>query len=166
MNRFPEQANPSTLRTVGQAIDFCSVLLEEARQREIQDPTQAQVLIVDDEDGARKIIMAAMGLVNLKSMASETPNSGLAALRMQRFDLIFLDIGLPEMNGFELCTRVRAIALHQKTPIVFVTGMTTFQNRVQSSLSGGNDFIGKPFNIPELGVKALIWVFKAQLALI
>ena len=166
MNRFPEQANPSTLRTVGQAIDFCSVLLEEARQREIQDPTHAQVLIVDDEDGARKIIMAAMGLVNLKSMASETPNSGLAALRMQRFDLIFLDIGLPEMNGFELCTRVRAIALHQKTPIVFVTGMTTFQNRVQSSLSGGNDFIGKPFNIPELGVKALIWVFKAQLALI
>ena len=80
--------------------------------------------------------------------------------------LIFLDIGLPDMNGFELCTRVRAIARHEKTPIVFVTGMTTFQNRVQSSLSGGNDFIGKPFNVAELGLKALIWVFKAQLGLI
>ncbi len=45
----------------------------------------------------------------------------------------------------------------------FVTGMATFQNRVQSSLSGGSDFVGKPFSIPELGLKALIWVFKGQL---
>lgn len=166
LNRFPEQANPSTLRTVGQAIDFCSVLLQEARQREIKDPSNGQVLIIDDEDGARQIMMAAMGLVNMKSIAASAPNSGLATLRIQAFDLIFLDIGLPDMNGFELCTRVRAIARHEKTPIVFVTGMTTFQNRVQSSLSGGNDFIGKPFNVAELGLKALIWVFKAQLGMI
>ena len=70
------------------------------------------------------------------------------------------------MSGFDLCTRARANPAHEKTPVVFITGMTTFQNRVQSSLSGGNDFIGKPFNIPELGLKALIWVFKGQLALI
>jgi len=81
------------------------------------------------------------------------------------FDLIFLDIGLPEMNGFDLCTKARTNALNDKTPIVFITGMTTFQNRVQSSLSGGSDFVGKPFNIPELGLKALIWVLKGQLAL-
>ncbi len=166
LNRFPDQANPSTLRTVAQAIDFCSVLLQEGRQREIQDPVNAQVLIIDDEDGARQIMMAAMGLVNVKSIAADTPQSGLAALRMQAFDLIFLDIGLPDLNGFELCTRMRALPLHEKTPVVFVTGMTTFQNRVQSSLSGGNDFVGKPFNIPELGVKALMWVFKAQLAMV
>jgi len=165
LNRFPEQANPSTLRTVGQAIDFCSVLLEEARRREIRDPGEAQILIVDDEDGARKIIMASMGMVNLKSMAADTPASALAALKTQTFDLIFLDVGLPDMTGFELCTRLRGNALHEKTPVVFITGMTTFQNRVQSSLSGGNDFVGKPFNIPELGLKALIWVLKGQLAL-
>jgi DNA-binding response OmpR family regulator len=165
LNRFPEQVNPSTLRTVGQAIDFCGVLLQEAKCRPIKDPGSAQVLIVDDEDGARKIIMAAMGLVNVRSIAAETPSSALAALRSQPFDLIFLDVGLPEMNGFDLCTRARAISLHEKTPVVFITGMTTFQNRVQSSLSGGSDFIGKPFNIPELGLKALIWVFKGQLAL-
>lgn len=166
LNRFSEQANPSTLRTVGQAIDFCAVLLDEANHRQIKDPSSAQILIVDDEDGARKIIMAAMGMVNLRSLAAETPSSALAALKSQTFDLIFLDVGLPEMNGFELCTRARANAMHEKTPVVFITGMTTFQNRVQSSLSGGNDFIGKPFNIPELGLKALIWVFKGQLSLL
>ena len=119
--------------------------------------------MVDDEDGARKIIMAAMRLANLKSMAADTPSTGLSALGVQGFDLIFLDVGLPEMNGFELCTKIRALPMHEKTPIIFITGMATFQNRVQSSLSGGNDFVGKPFSIPELGLKALLWIFKGQL---
>jgi DNA-binding response OmpR family regulator len=110
--------------------------------------------------------MAAMRMANLKSMAADTPSTSLSALGVQGFDLIFLDVGLPEMNGFELCAKIRALPLHEKTPIIFITGMATFQNRVQSSLSGGNDFVGKPFNISELGLKALIWVFKGQLGLI
>lgn len=161
--RFPEQSNPSTLRTISQAIDYLSTLLESETREKLRDPGSAQVLVVDDEDGARKIIMAAMSLVSLKSVAADTPSAALAALNTQAFDLIFLDVGLPEMNGFDLCTRVRMIGLHEKTPIVFITGMTTFQNRVQSSLSGGNDFVGKPFNLPELGLKALTWVFRGQL---
>jgi len=48
-------------------------------------------------------------------------------------------------------------------PIVFLTGMTNFQNRAQSSLSGGNDFIGKPFHPLELGLKALLWINKGHL---
>jgi DNA-binding response OmpR family regulator len=67
------------------------------------------------------------------------------------------------MSGFDLCSKIRTLELHEKTPIVFLTGMATFQNRVQSSLSGGNDFIGKPFNVPELGLKAMLWVYKGQL---
>jgi CheY-like chemotaxis protein len=55
---------------------------------------------------------------------------------------------------------------HKHTPIVFLTGMATFQNKAQASLSGGNDFTGKPFNLPELGLKALIWILKGQLGLI
>jgi len=86
-------------------------------------------------------------------------------LSSQPCDLIFLDINLPEMNGFELCTKLRAMPLHEKTPIVFLTGMNSFQNRVQSNLSGGNDFVGKPFNVAELGVKALIWVLRGQFGL-
>jgi DNA-binding response OmpR family regulator len=164
LNRFPAQSNASTLRTVGQAIDFCGVLLHEAERQLIKDPASAQILIVDDEDGARRIVMAALGLVNLRPIAVETPTAALAILEKQTFDLLFFDVGLPEMSGFELCTRARTIPLHEKTPVVFITGMGTFQNRVQSSLSGGSDFIGKPFNIPELGLKALIWIFKGQLA--
>jgi DNA-binding response OmpR family regulator len=164
--KHPEQINPSILRTLSQAVDFFATLLPEAARLHLKDPTTAQVLVVDDEEGARKIIMAAMRMANLKSMAADTPSTSLSALGVQGFDLIFLDVGLPEMNGFELCAKIRALPLHEKTPIIFITGMATFQNRVQSSLSGGNDFVGKPFNISELGLKALIWVFKGQLGLI
>ena len=163
LSKFPEQVNPSVLRTLSQALDFLSTLLPDTVRNKLKDPGAAQVLIVDDEDGARKIIMAAMRLANLKSVAADTPTAALAALGVQGFDLIFLDVGLPEMTGFDLCSKVRVLPLHEKTPVVFITGMATFQNRVQSSLSGGNDFVGKPFNIAELGLKALIWVFKGQL---
>jgi DNA-binding response OmpR family regulator len=166
LSKFPEQINPSVLRTLGQSIDFLATLLPDSTRHRLRDPSAAQVLVVDDEDGARRIIMAAMRLANLKSMAADTPSTGLSALGVQGFDLIFLDVGLPEMNGFELCTKIRALPMHEKTPIIFITGMATFQNRVQSSLSGGNDFVGKPFSIPELGLKALIWIFKGQLGVI
>ena len=164
--QLPGQINPSTLRTLGQSLDFLALLLQEPQRSSARDSAAANVLIVDDEDGARKIIVAAMRLVGLNAIAADAPRTGLAALGAQPFDLIFFDIGLPEMTGFDLCTRTRALPMHEKTPIVFVTGMSTFQNRVQSSLSGGNDFVGKPFNVAELGLKALLWVFKSQFALV
>jgi len=163
LSTFPEQVNPSIVRTLSQSLDFLATLLPDAVRNQLKDPGAAEVLVVDDEDGARKIIMAAMRMANLKSMAADTPTTALSALGVQGFELIFLDVGLPEMSGFELCTKIRMLPQHEKTPIVFITGMATFQNRVQSSLSGGNDFVGKPFNISELGLKALIWVFKGQL---
>lgn len=163
LSNHPAMCNPSVLRTLGQAIDFLSTLLPGDVRTRLADPGAGQVLVVDDEDGARQIIMAAMQLANLKSMAVEHPANGLRVLGYQPFDLIFLDVGLPEMNGFDLCTKIRTLPMHEKTPIVFITGMATFQNRVQSSLAGGSDFVGKPFNLAELGLKALIWIFKGQL---
>ena len=164
--RMPEQVNPSTLRTFGQAIDLFGVLLSDKHRTHAKDPGTAQILVVDDEDGARKIILAAMQLVGLKAVSADLPSAALSAANTLPFDLIFLDVGLPEMNGFDLCDKIRTLALHEKTPIVFLTGMATFQNRVKSSLSGGNDFVGKPFSLAELGVKALMWIFKAQLGLL
>jgi DNA-binding response OmpR family regulator len=161
--RMPDHANPSIIRTLGQALDFLTNLLNEKNRLRAKDPSLAKVLIVDDEEGARQIVTASMQLVNLKPISAATPSAALTALGLQEFDLVFLDVGLPEMDGFDLCAKVRSLPAHKKTPIVFITGMATFQNRVQSSLSGGNDFVGKPFSVPEMALKALIWVFKGQL---
>ena len=87
----------------------------------------------------------------------------LAELSANKYDLIFLDVALPHMDGFELCQHIRGLQSHGRTPIVFLTGLTTMENRVQSSLSGGNDFVGKPFNLHELGVKAISLVLRSSL---
>ena len=130
-----------------------------------EEPAAARILVVDDEESARQFIGSAMQLAGLRNDSAETPAEALKKLDGKEFDLIFLDVGLPEMNGFELCSRIRALDAHKQTPIVFLTGMATFQNKAQASLSGGNDFVGKPFNLPELGVKALTWVLRHQLNL-
>ena len=162
---YPERINPLTLRTLGQAVDFLATLWEMEAYTQPLDLQHSQVLIVEDEAGARELIIAAMQLVGLNADGLETPGASLAVLSTHPCDLIFLDVNLPEMNGFEVCTKVLAFSLHERTPIIFLTGMTSFHNRVQSSLSGGNDFVGKPFNVAELGVKALIWLLRGRLGL-
>ena len=161
---MPEEINPSIVRTVSQAIDFLAVLFEEENLHQLKDPASADVFVVDDEPPARQMISAAMKLVHLKITCADDSEMALSVLGDNQFDLIFLDVNMPHSSGFELCTQIRQLEDHRKTPIVFLTGMNTFQNRAQGTLSGGNDFIGKPFNLLELGVKALMWIFKGQLA--
>ncbi len=161
---MPEGINPSIIRTVSQAIDCLSVLFEDRNLRNLKDPASADVFVVDDEPPARQMISAAMKLAALKITCADNPEMALSVLEDNQFDLIFLDVAMPNGSGFDLCTQIRQLEDHRKTPIVFLTGMNTLQNRAQGSLSGGNDFIGKPFNLLELGVKALIWIFKGQLA--
>jgi DNA-binding response OmpR family regulator len=166
LNQTPSQLNLSTTRTVGQALDFLATIAKPECLSHLSDPADASLLVVDDEDGARQFITSALQLAGLKSECAESPSRALEKLNSSQVNLIFLDVGLPEMNGFELCTKVRTIEQYKTTPIVFLTGMATFQNKARASLSGGNDFIGKPFNLPELGVKALMWLCRGQLAMV
>ena len=73
-----------------------------------------------------------------------------------------VDFSMPSMNGFELCSKLRSLPQHKKTPVVFVTSLNDFESRTSSTMAGGNDFIGKPFLFIELTVKALIHVMRAQ----
>ena len=166
LNEIPEQLNSSTLRTVGQAIDFFGVLMVGEAGKLCKDPGLAKILVVDDEESALQFISAAMQMVGLKNDTADSPTAALKKLDGTSKDLIFLDVGLPDMSGFDLCQKIRALDAHKKTPIVFLTGMATFKNKALASLSGGNDFVGKPFNLPELGVKALMWLFRGQLSMI
>ena len=70
---------------------------------------------------------------------------------------------MPEMSGYELCAKLRALPHLKKTPVVFVTSLNDFENRTNSMMAGGNDFIAKPFLFIELTVKALIYVMRARL---
>jgi len=166
LNEAPDQLNPSTLRTIGQALDFLATIANPASLDRLADPSAAKILIVDDEPGALQFISAALHLAELKAATADTPSASLEKLKIGRWDLIFLDIGLPQVDGFQLCTKIRTIEKLKTTPIVFITGMASFKNKATACLSGGNDFVGKPFNLCELGVKALTWLYRGQLGMV
>jgi DNA-binding response OmpR family regulator len=158
----PKNINTSTLRTVAAAVDFMGLLLERTSTTEPLPPP-AEVLVVDDEAISRRAIIYALEKANLKSVSVGDPVTALDLLSQKHFDLVFLDVDMPSMNGFELCTRIRTLPSYARTPVVFVTALNDLENRANSSMSGGNDFITKPFLFIELTVKALVHVMRSRL---
>jgi len=158
----PKNINASTLRTVASAVDFMAVLFEGASSPDKSSPP-ADVLVVDDEAISRRAITYALEKAQMKSISVEDPVKALDILLQKKFDLIFLDVDMPNMNGFELCAKIRTLPQYAKTPIVFVTGLNDLESRANSTMSGGNDFIAKPFLFIELTVKALAHVLRSRL---
>ena len=158
----PKNLNASTTRTVAAAVDFLGILFDRGTQPDKQEMPASRIMVVDDEAISRRAITYALERANLKSIGEDDPNKALDLLSHGEFDLIFLDVDMPEMSGFELCAKLRAMPHLKKTPVVFVTSLNDFDNRTNSMMAGGNDFIGKPFLFIELTVKALIYVMRSR----
>ena len=159
----PKNINTSTLRTVAASVDFLGFLFERGTLPEKQEIPAASILVVDDEAISRRAVIYALEKAHLQSVSTEDPNAAFKLLFENHFDLVFLDVDMPGMTGLELCTKLRALPMHKKTPVVFVTSLSDFDNRTSSTMAGGNDFIAKPFLFIELTVKALIHVLRGKL---
>ncbi len=159
----PRNINASTLRTVALAVDFVGLLFEPSRLVSAGQIPSASILVVDDEAISRRAVTFALEKANLKSVGVDGPLVALSLLTDNPFDLIILDVDMPGMTGFELCTKLRSIDQHRGTPVIFVTNLNDFESRASSMMSGGNDFIAKPFLFVELAVKALMYVLRGRL---
>jgi len=159
----PKNINVSTLRTVAAAVDFLGFLFERGIRPDKQEMPPASILVVDDEVISRRAIIYALEKAQLQSVNIDDPNAAYKLLTEKQFDLVFLDVNMPGMTGYELCTKLRNLPMYKKTPVVFVTGLSDFDNRTSSMMAGGNDFIAKPFLFIELTVKALIHVLRGKL---
>ena len=159
----PKGINSSTLRTVAAGVDFLGCLFSCANSPDQQEMPAAQILVVDDEPISRRAINYALEKARLQSVSVDDANAAFKLLEEKHFDLVFLDVDMPGMNGYELCAKLRALPHHKKTPVVFVTALSDFDNRTDSLMAGGNDFIAKPFLFIELTVKALIHVLRGKL---
>ncbi|MFM1768718.1 MAG: hypothetical protein RJA22_1247 [Verrucomicrobiota bacterium] len=164
LHEKPKNINVSTLRTVVHSVDFISELFL-TDEPEAGEPPASSILVVDDEILSRRAITYALEKAGLKSVSVEDPNVALNLAGEHKYELIFLDVQMPGMDGFELCTRMRATAQNRTTPIIFVTSLTDFKSRAKSTLSGGTDLIAKPFMFIELSVKALTHVLRGRMAL-
>lgn len=163
LTEAPQNANSSSLRTFAHAMDFLSRLLEAESNAENESTATPLALIVDDEVFSRRSIISGLEKAGIAYVSLDNPVEALEMLQRQHFDLVFLDIEMPEMDGFTLCQKLRQLPDYARTPVVFVTGLNDFQMRARSSLAGGSDIIAKPFLPIELAVKSLTHMYKARL---
>lgn len=105
-----------------------------------------KILIVDDEKALTQLLSA-----HLKNEGYLVYTANRAQEAMEKLnivpDLILLDINMPDMDGLEFCTAIRD---HISCPILFLTARVTEQDKVTGLLSGGDDYITKPFSLNEL----------------
>lgn len=162
LHKKPEQMTNSVLRSIAHAADCLNALFRDLERTPREVPQSMLILAVDDEPIARRTIAVALAKAKLRCIGMEDSRAALAVLRENPFDLVFLDAEMPGLNGFELCGELRKLPTNKTTPVIFVTSLTKFEVRAQSSLSGGNDLIAKPFLMMELAVKALTYLLKPQ----
>ena len=164
LHEKPKNINASTMRTVAHAIDFIVDIFTKGADQQDLLSQPINILVVDDEILSRRAITYALEKAGLKSVSVEDPHMALKLTTEKNFDLIFLDIQMPGMDGFDLCTRIRSDQHNKSTPVIFVTSLSDFKSRARSSLSGGTDLIAKPFMFMELSVKALTYVLRGRLS--
>ena len=159
----PAAITPSVLRTVAATVDFLVLLFDCARRSEREVPLSAQVLVVDDDALNNRLVVAALQHAQLSARSTPDPLVALQWLQESHFDLVLLDIGMPGMDGFELCRNLRRLPGHEQVPVIYVTSHGDFESRANSVLSGGDDLIAKPVFPLELAVKAVTHLLKRQL---
>lgn len=151
----PKQLTPSIQRTVANTVDVLTDLLVKRLEGNLLEDPAPRILVVDDETLSRRAVTFALDKARLTAQEVQDPREALQLATSQPYDLIFLDVQMPGIDGFELCSQIRAQVTNQKTPVIFVTGMSDFKSRVRSTLSGATDLIAKPFMFFELTVKAV-----------
>lgn len=110
---------------------------------------KGKILIADDEPAIIQLIRDYFEMQDYEVIEAA---NGFEVLEKLSFgpDLILLDVGMPMLDGFEVCERIRA---HVSCPILFLTAKIEETDRIRGFLSGGDDYILKPFSIDELGAR-------------
>ena len=159
----PLPLSQGTVQTAMQALDFLSRLLTHDVLSRAENTPPSTIITVDDDKDLLPIIVASLESANLSTIGCPDARTALDTLQDTHCDAILLDIGLPDMNGLDMCATIRGLPKHGRTPILFLTGDDSPQNRERSALKGGSDFIVKPFSMFELTLKAHTWALKNRL---
>jgi len=114
---------------------------------------RALILIVDDEERNLKLLTLLLSREGYRLVTASNGLEALAQVQSAVPDLILLDIMMPEMDGFEVCRRIRQDPVTQQIPVVMVTALEDRDSRIRGLEAGANDFLNKPVDSAELTVR-------------
>jgi two-component system, OmpR family, response regulator len=107
-----------------------------------------RLLLVDDEENLRSMLEAALRHSGFEVASAATGREAIDAVPEARPDLIVLDVMLPDLDGFEVCRRLRSDG--SRTPVLFLTARDGTDDKVRGLTLGGDDYLVKPFSLEEL----------------
>ncbi|MDC3958942.1 response regulator [Polyangium jinanense] len=108
------------------------------------------VLVVDDNHVDLDVLTMVLQNEGTEIAVATDGRSAWQMLGEERPDLVFLDVNLPDVNGFELCQRMQANPETKDVPVIFMTALSDRESKLKGLRMGAVDYIGKPFDVEEL----------------
>lgn len=107
-----------------------------------------RILLIEDDSATAKILQTALKNENFVCDVTDLGEDGLEIGKLYDYDLIILDLILPDMDGYEVLRRLRSAQIH--TPVLILSGLTNIDDKVKGLGLGADDYLIKPFNKGEL----------------
>src|SRR5829696_8984549 len=107
-----------------------------------------RILIVDDDRALRDALRRALALAGYDTVQVEDGEGALAEIASRPPDAVVLDIGLPDLDGLEVCRRLRAAG--ERVPVLMLTARDAVEDRIDGLDAGADDYLVKPFDVGEL----------------
>src|SRR6266487_654807 len=110
----------------------------------------AKILVVDDTVHNVRMLVDLLAAKGYSTVTAASGPEALAKVEAERPDLVLLDIMMPDMDGYEVCRRIRATPEYGILPVVMVTALDPARERIKGLEDGADDFLTKPVNMAEL----------------
>jgi CheY-like chemotaxis protein len=136
-------------------------LVEDVRQKlpheaQLMKPSEAAIImVVDDEPANLKLLEGLLQVLGYKVRSFPRGRLALSAAVRNPPDLFLLDINMPEMNGYEVCERLKSNAELSDVPVIFLSALSETEDKVKAFQVGGADYITKPFQLEEVESRVL-----------
>ncbi len=111
------------------------------------------LLVVDDDPTNIQILSTYLEQLNYKILTAKDGEEALAKVKQTKPDLILLDVMMPNLDGFETCTRLKAEPETQEIPIIFLTALTNTEDKLKGFKAGAVDYITKPLQYEEVSAR-------------
>lgn len=110
----------------------------------------ARILVVDDDASIRELVSAVLSLAEHEIVTAASGAEGLALLTSQPFDLMMLDIAMPDLCGYDVLELVRDDPARAAVPVIVISGRPDLEEGLRDAQAGTLDRVSKPFDIAEL----------------
>jgi two component transcriptional regulator, winged helix family len=113
----------------------------------------ARILVIDDDQPIAELVKVNLDLLGHQVTVAHDGIKGLALVQQNKADLIILDVMMPDLDGFTVCQRLRQNPATRDIPVLMLTALGMTKDKVSGFDAGADDYLVKPFEIPELQVR-------------